>query len=553
MSVLAPALRMILVGGLLISVSLMWWLDRPNGRWIGRVRNRLLLGVPWGTLVSIGLVLAVYLGLQHGYRDWTTPLTLPYVSWSYLYPLGVLTAGFAHTGPSHLLGNLFGTVVLAPIVEYTWGHYPRRRGTSSFGSWRRNPYVRAFLLFPVAVVLTGVTTVLFHWGPLIGFSGVVFAFAGFALVRHPIVTVVALSLRTVLSTGYYAMVDPIVTATPGPSFGGPWWAGIAVEGHAFGLLLGAVLGVALFRRRGGADPPSALQLWIGTVIAGMSLTLWAIWWYGSGASFVLYRGLGVVLVVAVAILFTAAMLASNRDLLPRRLGAPTRRLGISRHRAATMVLVVALSTMAVVAIPVNLTTVETATTPGQGVSVRDYRVIYAEDVRNQNVPAIDISLLGSTTNVTTSGVIVINRDRHLWTREVSAAALGFFGYASVTVGGPTWERTVQVRRRGWVPTGGEAVYQVWLQEPGGSWQHAFASSGSMASPVIDARSIKIVANDGVFDVAVIRNEEVIDRAQIPATNESVRVGGIRFVHQETALVAMFDDTRVVVAREEEYA
>jgi len=553
MSVLATALRMILFGGLLVSIALVWWLDRPDGRWIGRVRARLLLGVPWGTLVSIGLVLAVYLGLQHGISDWDTPLTLPYVSWSYLYPLGVITAGFAHTGPSHLLGNLIGTLVLAPLVEYAWGHYPLHRGRSAFGSWRWNPYVRAFVLFPLAVILVGVATAVFHWGPLIGFSGVVFAFAGFALVRYPIATVVALSLRSVLSTGYQAMLDPVVTAAPGPSFGGPWWAGIAIEGHAFGLLLGAVVGADLYRRRGDDDRPSALRLWVATVIAGITLTLWAIWWYGTGDSFVLYRGLGVVLVVALAILFTAATLASDRDLLPRRLGAPARTIGISRHRAATMVLVVALSTMAVVAVPVNFTTVDTAATPGEGVAVRDYQVVYAEDVRNQNVPAVDISVLGSTTNVTTSGVIVISRDRHLWTREVSTAALAFFGYASVTVGGPTWEHTVQVRRRGWVPTGATPVYQVWLQEQTGEWRHVFDSEARTATPVIGGRNVRIVATDGVFEVAVTRNGGVIDRAPIPVANESVRVGGIRFVHDGTALVAVFEDTRVTVAQEEAYA
>lgn len=553
MSVLATAIRLILFGGLLVSIAVVWWLDRPNGDWIGRLRSRLLLGVPWGTLVSIGLVSVVYLGLQHGWTEWATPLTVPYVSWSYLYPLGVLTAAFAHTGPGHLLGNLFGTILLAPIVEYAWSHYPHRRGSTSFASLRLNPFVRAFVLFPLAVIVVGLATAVFHWGPLIGFSGVVYAFAGFALVQYPIVTVVALSGRGVISTAYDAVVDPVISAGPGPSFGGPWWAGIAIEGHIFGLVVGALLGSQLHRFRGTDRRPSALRLWVGTVVAATSLTVWAIWWYGEGAEYVLYRGPGLVLVVAFAILFTAATVASNRDLWPERLGAPEITVGIGRRSAAVMALVVAVSTMAVVAVPVNLTTVETAAVPDDSVSVQGYEVYYAEGVQNQNVPAIDFPVLDRTTNVTTSGVIVVNGDRHIWTREVSKGALAFFGYASVTVGGPTWEHTVEIQRDGWVPTGAGAVYQVWVQTTDGDWRHAYASDPQTGDPIIANRSVAIAADDGSFDVVVTRADTVLDRAPIPPQNQSVRVGGLQLIHDGAALIAVHNGTRVVVASEESYA
>lgn len=553
MSVLAAALQLILLGGLLISVAIVWWLDRPDGDWIGRLRRRLLLGVPWGTLVSVSLVMGVYLGLQHGYTSWAAPLTVPYVSWSYLYPLGMVTAAFAHTGPSHLLGNLIGTIVLAPIVEYAWSHYPRQRGTTSFASVWHNPYVRAFVLFPLGVIVVGVATAVFHWGPLIGFSGVVYAFAGFALVQYPIVTVVALGGRGVISTAYDALVNPVVSAAPGPSFGGPWWAGIAIEGHIFGLVVGAILGTQLHRLRPTDRRPSALRLWVGTVIAATSLTVWAIWWYGEGPAFVLYRGPGLVMVVVFAILFTAATVASNRDLLPERLGAPDRQIGVGRRSAAVMVLVMAVSTMAVVAVPVNMTMVESASVPDDSVDVREYEVFYAEEVQNQNVPAVDFPVVDGSTTVTTSGVIVVNERRHIWTREVSKGALAFFGYARVTVGGPTWEHTVAVQREGWVPAGAGAVYQVWVQAPDGDWRHAFASDPQTADPVIANRSVSIAAAAGSFTVLVSRDESVIDRAPIPPQNESVRVGGLRLVHDGSALIAVHDGTRIVVASEESYA
>lgn len=553
MNVFTTAFRLILFGGILISYAVVWWLDRPAGDWIGRLRNRLLLGVPWGTLVSIGLVLGVYLGLQNGLEQWVSPLTIPYVSWSYLYPVGVLSAAFAHTGPSHLLGNLMGAMVLGPIVEYAWSHYPQDPGASSFSSLRTNPYVRAFVLFPVAVIAVGIATAVFHWGPLIGFSGVVYAFAGFALVHYPILTVVALSARELISTAFEAFFEPVITAAPGPSFGGPWWAGIAIEGHIFGLLIGAILGAQLHRFRRSERRPSALRLWVGTVLTASSLTIWAIWWYGEGASYTLYRGLGLLMIVALAILFTAATVASTRDLWPQRLGSSDRGLGIGRRQAATMVLIVAVSTMAVVAIPVNLTTVESGAVPDDSVGVRDYEVYYAEDVPNQNVPAVDFPVVEGTTNVTTSGVIVVSERRHIWTQEVSRGSLAFFGYARVTVGGPTWEQTVEVRRRGWVPAGGSVVYQVWLQSPDGAWRHAYASGGSTADPVIANRTVAIVPADGSFDVLVRADGTMVDRVSMPLGNQSVEVGGIRLVRDDAALIAVHDGTRVVVATEEEYA
>src|SRR6056297_4028396 len=93
-------------------------------RWRDQLTGRFWYGVPWGTLVSIAFVLAVYLFVQGGIHDWHDPTVIPFRAWSYLYPTGLLTAGFAHSSSGHLLGNLLGTIALAPIAEYAWGHYP---------------------------------------------------------------------------------------------------------------------------------------------------------------------------------------------------------------------------------------------------------------------------------------------------------------------------------------------------------------------------------------------------------------------------------------------
>ncbi|MFB6112267.1 MAG: rhomboid family intramembrane serine protease [Halobacteriaceae archaeon] len=544
-------LRGLVIVGLFLGLGIAHRLDDAEAGWITRLRRRLLWGVPWGTVVMAGLLLVVYLGLQRGLTHWWNPLTVPYVSWSYLYPLGVLTAAFAHSGPGHLIGNLVGTVLLGPVVEYAIGHYPRSRGSSSFAGLRNHPYVRAFILLPGVATLLAVTTALFHWGPIIGFSGVVYALAGFGLVTLPVVTVLALVARDAVGTTYYALLDPIVVAAPGPSYGGPWWAGIAVQGHLFGLIVGVVLGLLFVRRR--ATPvPSATRIWVASSLAGFSLTLWALWWYGPGNSYELFRGVGVLLILTLATLVTAATRASTRDLLPDRGWFTERQLGVTRRRVATLVLVLALTTMAAIAVPVNLTTVASDAAPADAVSVRDYTVFYAEGARNQNVPAVDISVFGASTNVTTSGVIVVSEARHLWTREVSAGALAFFGQVTVAVGGPGWRRAVDVRRRGWIPVGGEPVYVVSLRPPDGEWRTTFAADRSRATPTIAGRNVSIAVVRGQFELVVTQAGRTVDTVPIPETNGSVSAGGLSFVRNGSRIIVVEGTTRIVIAEREEY-
>ena len=50
-------------------------LDKAR-EWGRRRRARLLLGLPWGTIVSVLGVLAVYVFLQGGLAHWNDPLTL---------------------------------------------------------------------------------------------------------------------------------------------------------------------------------------------------------------------------------------------------------------------------------------------------------------------------------------------------------------------------------------------------------------------------------------------------------------------------------------------
>jgi membrane associated rhomboid family serine protease len=540
-----PAVEQVAIPvALLLSLLLVWRLDRPRGRWGQRLRSRFLLGVPWGTLVSVTFVLAVYLFVQDGWNHWYNPVTLPFSSWSYLYPVGWLVGPFAHVGPGHLIGNLTTTLAVAPLAEYFFSHFPTERGENPFFSWTNNPWVRAFVVFPAVVLLVGLATSLFSWGPIIGFSGVAFAFVGFALVRYPLLTVVAVSAQGVVRTVYHAMQNPVVVGSASSSFGPPWWFGIAVQGHVLGLLLGVLLGVAvLYRRREQTD---ALRVWTGAVVLGISTTLWALWWYRGESSYVLYRGLGVVFVIALAALTTVAATADRRPIFG----------DVSRQQVGLLALLLPLGIMVGVALPVNATAVDAGGgVPGGGpaVEVQGYTVTYAEGVRNQKVSVVDVSLFGETTDVTTSGVIVTNPGREIWSQSVSKGRLAFTGRVGVTVGGVGWSEVVHVQRRGWSVLGGPTAYQVWLRGPDADgWTHAYASDPAVAGPTFANRTVAVVPQEGEFLLAVRRNNSTVGQVPIPAKGSNVTIDGIRFERREGNVFAVYDGTRIRVVTRETY-
>ncbi len=535
----------VVVGALVASAAVAWFTDGRRRQLHDRLRSRLLLGVPWGTLVSVAFVLAVYLLVQGGVDHWNNPVTLPFRAWSYLYPLGVVTAPFSHGGPGHLLGNLAGTLVLAPIVEYAWGHYPSERGAASFSSLRTNPYVRAFVVFPAAVVAVGLLTGAFALGPVIGFSGVVFAFAGFALVHYPLTTVVAaLGGQAVLQRTYRALLDPVLTGSvsaSGPS--APWWAQIAIQGHALGLLIGILIGVAVARRRDRS--PSPTRLWAAVVAFSVPQGLWAVYWFRGNGEYVLYQALGLALVAGLAVIVTVAVTASERPL-------PRSGSDLSRRRVAAAVLLVSLAALAGPAVPTNAMTVDDGATPTEdAVTVNGYTVTYAEDVRNRMIPAVDVSLFGESTNVTTSGVIVVNDDRHIWTQAASKQALAYDGFERIRLGGVGWDSTVDARRVGWSAVGGGTAYNVWLRADGAAPEHVFNSSPANAEPRVGGTNVSVVATErGGFALRVTEGDRLLAREPMPSANGSVTVAGVAFARDDDALFAVANGTRVRVAERE---
>ncbi|WP_284013474.1 rhomboid family intramembrane serine protease [Halobaculum litoreum] len=530
------------------------------------LRRRLLLGVPWGTLTAVAFVLAVYLFVQGGWTHWNGPVVVPFRAWSYLAPLGVVVSPFAHAGPGHLLGNLFGTLAVAPLVEYAVGHYPRRRGASSFGPGRdgsrlgalaNNPFARAFVLFPGAVLAVGLVSGAFALGPVIGFSGVVFAFVGAALVYYPLGTVVALSGAGLVSTTYRALSTPVLEASGRPAYVTPWWADIAIQGHALGLLVGVLLAAWLAAARGDDLPPPR-RLALGALLVGVEQSLWAVYWYRGGESYVLYRGVGLALVALAAVLVAA--LAVGRDAPPADSVREALR-ALTPRRGSVAVLLVVLAVLSGPAVVVNLVAVNDEPLPGDPVEVRGYSVTYAEGVENGMVSVVEFEAFGESTTVNTSGVVVRNPERGVWTTAVSKGRLAFAGTQRVVVGGVGWRETVRVDRRGWTTVGGDApAYRVTLTYDDET-RLAHLSNASRAEPRIEGKVVSVVPTASGFELLVEGDDERAT-VPVPAENETVRANGLSFVRDGRAVYALAGEgnastgnattTRVRVATRERY-
>ncbi|NUB91692.1 rhomboid family intramembrane serine protease [Haloterrigena sp. SYSU A121-1] len=323
----------VLVVTVLVALGFVWYTE-GRGRWRSLAADRFVYGVPWGTVVTVAIVVTFYVLVQSDVRHVSDPVTLPFITWSYFYPMGLLTAGIAHGSPGHIAANMAGTLAFGPIVEYAWGHYPpserpRAEDTATGetdGGVLARPSVRALVAFPITLLAAAFLTSVFALGPGLGFSGAVFAIAGVAVVTYPIATIVAAIAANAIQTLYLALSQPVVretfgSGTPGP----PTWAGIGFQAHLLGFLIGVLCGASLLRRRG--RRPATERLFFATLALGLVQALWLLVWSGDDA-FVLYRGAGVVLVVLLTLLITAAITGSARP-LPRPLsvlpGVPTRR------------------------------------------------------------------------------------------------------------------------------------------------------------------------------------------------------------------------------------
>lgn len=536
-----PPLSVIPIYEILLAVTIavsVFVLSRLDGGMepVSALRSRFLYGVPWGTLVSMAIVIGVYLFVQGGIYDRYAPVVIPFRAWSYFDPGAVLISGFAHANYGHLRGNMIGTLALAPLAEYAFGHYattksdtpgvfdrPASTAISDVRSWLwTDPRARAFLVFPAGVVAVGMLTGIFSLGPSIGFSGVVYAFAGFALVYYPIATIVALSARGVLSGLYNAFSTPVQIASAQPGYNTPWFAGIAVQGHAIGLFFGVACALALLWYRSDR-PPSASRLWIGALLYGVSQSLWAIYWYRGGEEYVLYRAIGLGLVFVLATVIAAAATARDRPLLPARVvTAPsTIRESIvsaTGRQAAALAVVVAIALLVGPTIPVSLTTADDAALPGDPIEINGYEVTYGEDVPDGLVGVVDVEAFGETTQVNTSGVIVRNTDKHVWTTATTAGRLGFEGRSAVQVGGIGWQETVIATREGWVATNGGTTYRITLSHDN-TTRTAYRGDPVTAEPIVAGSRLSIVTESEEFVVVATPARPAVNETETNETSE----------------------------------
>jgi len=369
---------LVLVAGVVISLSVLGYLSQPRGRWGLTARKRLVMGVPWGTLVAVVGVACFYLFVQDGLANPRNPIDIPFRAYSYFYPLGVLTSGFAHSGVGHVTSNLLATLLFGSLAEYAWGHFPTERGSSSFASPGTNPFAR-IAAWVLGIGLVGISTSVFGLGPVIGFSGVVFAFVGFALVRFPIATVVAALSTRILTQLYNAIRMPEVQQTAAETFSRPWWAGIAVQGHTLGLLIGVVAGTALLYRRGVRPKPE--HVWLAALAFAVDRGLWALYLPEGSETYRLFRALGMAAVFVLAALIASGAVATARELLPS--------IDLSRREAAFGLVLAVLLAISFVAVPVNLYAVED---PSAGledadpVEIEDYTVFYARTSKTSSFP-----------------------------------------------------------------------------------------------------------------------------------------------------------------------
>ncbi|WP_254280377.1 rhomboid family intramembrane serine protease [Haloarcula marina] len=503
------------------------------------LRRRLLFGVPWGTLLTMAGVLAIYLFVQ-GAWWYHHPLVTPFRTWSYFYPLGMLTGPFTHSGQAHITGNLLGTLLYGTVVEYVWGHYPEERGVQTFTSLSTNPFAR-ILAVPAAMAVVGVFTGLFAVGPVVGFSGVVFALAGFALVTRPYLFLGALLGSRIVNQIYTALLYPEPTVGGTTRFVTPWWANIAIQGHAIGLLAGIVVaGAYLWHRQ---ERPATTRVFFATLVYAVSNGLWAVYVPVGGGRFTLFRWLGTALVFVLALLVAAAT-AQLHHRLPR--------FERDWHSVAGVVLLVAFGALCLASVPANTVAIGPDNVPQDGVTVRDYVVTYDEDVRNEYVASISLPLgLGDDrTNVSESGVIVASDQREVWIAAVPKGRLALDQRATVVVGGVGWRETVVASRTGWRVLGNDTVYRVQLRREGGDPQTAFTSAPSTADAQLDGRNVTLRPGSGGFELKVTRKNGTSVVGPLPANMTTETVGGLTFRRNRTNLYASVNQTRVKIAQKQ---
>jgi membrane associated rhomboid family serine protease len=510
-------------------------LRREDGRVFDPLRRRFVLGVPWGTVIVIVGVWAVYQFVQGGSKP-GGPVVVGFRSWSFFYPQGMLFSSFAHGSESHLFGNLVGTVLFGTAAEYVWSHYPQTRGSKTFSSWLTNPFVR-ILTFVLAVFVVGILASMFVPVAAIGFSSVVFAFAGMAVVTAPIAAVVALLGVQVLALLREAVLYPTPTFRTEPGFFTPSWVDTAIQGHLFGFVVGVLVGIALLSYRD--QFPSLRYVFFAALVFLVTRSMEAVYIARGGGEFVLYRALGtagvIVLATAVALLVTER----NRAFVPRP--------SVSVRTVAVGLLLVVLCSLALTGVAFNLVSVTNGDAVEGGIDVRDYTVMYAENAENQYIadsPLPDFL----TPPPAASGVIITSEQREAWVQVASAREFAAEGRRVIALGDATWREVVVVSRTAWTFVDGNETYKVFGNRAGTSAQQLFASGPANASVIINGTTVAIEPTPESYALSVSQNGTVLGQAPVPEHNQTVEIADITFERDQNSLIARYERTEIEFAR-----
>jgi len=385
------------------------------------------------------------------------------------------------------------------------------------------------------MVVVGVFSGVFALGPVVGFSGVVFALAGFAVVVRPYLFLGGLFVSRIVDLLLSALQSPEPTVGGSVQFVTPWWANIAIQGHAIGLFAGVFLAAGLLWAR--SERPEPGRVFFATLVFAVSQGLWAVYGPVGGGRYTLFRWLGTALIFLLALLVAAATTITDERLVPGFNGGWPSLAGFA--------LIVVLGALCLASVPANLANVGPADVPEAGIEIRDYVVSYEENVTNAYAASIPLPT-DTTENLTESGVVVASADREIWITAVPRGNLALRGQTSVVVGGLGWRETVRVTRTGWSPVGNDSVYRVQLSHNNRSLT-AFRSNASTADATLSNRNVTFRPADDGFEVAVRRGDETIATGPVPENMSSATIGGLTFDRNRSRLYAGANGTRVPIA------
>lgn len=500
------------------------------------VRDRFVLGLPWGTLLLTAGLLGVYYLLQGGGRP-GGPVVVGFRSWSLWYPQGMFFSSFTHASEGHLMGNLTAALVFGSLAEYAWGHYPTE-ATGSIADRLDTPGKRIGV-FVAGVVVLGIVSSLTVPGAVIGFSGLVFAFAGVALVTHPVLAVGGILGIEMVRLLRRAVLFPVTTHRAQTQFITPSWADVALQGHLFGLLVGVFIGLAIIHVT--SRRPTLRYVWFAVVAFAVSRSIWAVYWFLGGDRFVLYRALGTALVLTLGVLVAVAVVSTDRPLLNR--------IDLSVRDTAIGLLVCVVLALVLVGVPYNLISV----TPGEevdtGIQIEDYTVTYVEDVPDRYIASLSIPGFESAQEVNVSGVVVASDERNAWEHTVSANRLAFDGDATVVVGDATWRETVTINRTAWRFNDDNSTYRIWGTYQGERTE-LYAAEPARSDVVLVNHTLGIRPADEWYEVTLEQDGEVLAFEEVPRTNQTVQLREITFERDNQTLVARHDGTEIPLAKYE---